>query len=103
MSSEQIVQFLDQAPNNYLFLPIKVGAILGFCCTLRPSELHRIQFSDITYVDNLVTVKITRSKQIGAIEIETKYITDSFMIKILEKYLKLFTPKVYMQLFIDII
>ena len=41
--AEQVSRFLDDAPNDYANVPVKVGVILGVNGLLRPAENHVIK------------------------------------------------------------
>ena len=98
---EEIRKFVNEAPDDDVYLIMKVALIIGYSGLLRKIELVEIDFSDITFCDEGVVVFVYRRKQKGTRSRDSFYICDADYIKIVEKYVASFKAEV-MHIFCNI-
>lgn len=82
LSVEETDRFLYYAPNDSVYLPMKVGAIMSYYGLLRKSELIAIEFEDIQFDGMNCVVKTTRLKQSDGRDEDSFIVNGEFCLQI---------------------
>ena len=95
-SQDEVKRFTTDAPDDYIYLPMKVALIIGLHGVLRVSELVDLDFNNIQvrYDIQAIQGSVTRKKQKGPRANSTFLITDDLFRSKVQLYIQKFVDAV---------